>query len=125
MREDNSKPVIKWNKEKDGVEVKADGYHFVIANIPDISCNWYNTLYFCDKFNTYLPSIEELKVVAKYLDVINQCFKDNNGFPMEGSFYWSSSEYSSNYARRMFTGNGNVYGTNKNGYDFFRGFARL
>ena len=101
LKED-TKPVIEWNKEKDGVEVKADGYHFIVANIPDMYTSWNKAKILCEKLGGYLPSVEELQVMVKYIEEINQCFKDNNS-PLclldTDNYYWSSSEYSSSDTR--------------------------
>ena len=122
LKEDNSKPVIKWNDEKDGVEVKADGFNFIIANMPNISSNWYDAQTVCEKYknqNGYLPTVDELKVAVKYFKEINQCFDDNNGYTMNKSdFYWSSSEYSSSNARLVNTYDGNAYSYGKS-YDCY------
>ena len=60
LKEDNTKPIIKWNKEKDGVEVIADGYHFIVANIPDVNTSWDKAKILCEKLGGYLPSVGEL-----------------------------------------------------------------
>ena len=125
LKEDDSKPIIKWNKEKDGVEVKVDGYYFVVANMPNILSNWYDAQTVCEKWGGYLPSVEELKVVAKYLDAINQCFRENDGFPMEGHFYWSSSEYSRFLAHGVGSGLGLVDNCGKGNNYYCRGFAHV
>ena len=57
-----NKSIIKWNSEKDGVEVIADDYHFIVASMPtSISSNWNDAKYICEKWGGYLPTIEELE----------------------------------------------------------------
>ena len=116
LKENNTKPVIKWNKEKDGVEVKADGYHFIVANIPDVITNWDKAKILCEKLGGYLPSIKELKVIVKYIKEINQCFEDNNS-PLcllaVNYYYWSNSEYSGSSARFVCASNGCVSNRHK------------
>ena len=128
LKEDDSKPIIKWNDEKDSVEVKADGFHFIIANMPNILSNWFDAQTVCEKYNKqngYLPTVDELEVAVKYLNEINQCFEDNSGYTMYSSYnYWSSSEYSSDSARRVYANNGYVNYGNKNNYYYVRAWFR-
>jgi hypothetical protein len=70
---------INWNKEKDGVEVKTNEYHFLICNLPDYGLSWFDANILCDFVNVYIPSVEELQVVSKYLKEINKCFEENDG----------------------------------------------
>ena len=126
MKADNN-PIIKWNKEKDGVEVIADGYHFIVGNIPDVCTNWYKAYILCVKLGGYLPSVDELNVMVKYIKEINQCFKNNNSsicLLYKNSCYLSSSEYSSFSVRNVDTGNGVVYYGNKTNNNYVRTFLR-
>ena len=127
LKEDNN-PIIKWNSEKDGVEVIADGYHFVVANIPDMCTSWDKANIICEKWGGYLPSVEELKVIVKYIKEINQCFKNKNS-PVclldTHYYYWSSSEFSGSRACYVNTENGTVYNCNKCNANNVRAFLRL
>ena len=70
LKEDDSKPVIKWNNEKNGVEVKADGYHFIVASMPtNIRSDYDSAKIICEKWGGYLPSVEELQVMCKYIKI--------------------------------------------------------
>ena len=127
-KKNETKPIIKWNSEKDGVEVKADDYHFIVASMPtSISSNWNDAKYICEKWGGYLPIIEELFVMVKYIKEINQCFKDN-GSPVclldMGDCYWSSSEFSSSYAHNVDGRNGYVNNYYKFDYAYVRAFLR-
>ena len=128
LKEDNSKPIIKWNKDKDGVEVKADGFHFIIANMPNVLSNWFDAQTVCEKYNKqngYLPTVDELKVAVKYFKEINQCFEDNNGYTMNSnSNYWSSSEYSSDRARYVYTSSGYAGSYYKSNDSYVRAWFR-
>lgn len=103
LREDDSKPVIKWNNEKNGVEVKADGYHFIVASMPtNIRSDWDSAKIICEKWGGYLPSVEELQVMSKYIKEINRCFKNNNGFECSTDlsvYFWSNYESYADYTR--------------------------
>lgn len=103
LKEDDNKPVIKWNNEKNGVEVKADGYHFIVASMPtNILSNWEGAKIICEKWGGYLPSVEELQVMVKYIKEINQCFRNNNGFECLSElsrYFWSNYESYTDYTR--------------------------
>ena len=128
LKEDYSKPVIKWNGEKNGVEVKADGYHFVVALMPKkLLSDWDGAKIICEKWGGYLPSVEELQVMVKYFKEINQCFENNGSFACllhSSRGYWSSSECSFNRAHYVYMGNGDVFGYDKSNYLYVRAFLR-
>ena len=127
LKEDNN-PIIKWNSEKDGVEVKADGYHFIVANIPDVHTSWDKANMICEKWGGYLPSVKELKVMVKYIKEINQCFEDNKSLVClldTHYYYWSSSEFSSFHMYYVYANNGGYAGsTHKYGNLHVRAFLR-
>ena len=55
LKEDDSKPIIKWNNEKNGVEVKADGYHFIVASMPtNIRSDYDSAKIICEKWDSAL-----------------------------------------------------------------------
>ena len=112
LKEDDSKPVIKWNNEKNGVEVKADGYHFIVASMPtNILSDWYGAKIICEKWGGYLPSVEELRVMCKYIKEIDQCFKNNNGFECltdSSVYFWSDYNPHTDHARAVHASNGYV-----------------
>ena len=128
LKEDDSKPVIKWNSEKNGVEVKADDYHFIVASMPTkLLSDWNGAKQICKDYGGYLPSVKELQVMVKYLKEINQCFGNNGSFACllhSSNLYWSCSEYSSDRARGVYTSLGYVYYAIKD-YDYHvRAFFR-
>ena len=129
LKEDDTKPVIKWNKEKDGVEVIADGYHFIVASMPtSVSSKWYDAKILCEMLGGYLPNIDELQVMVKYIKEINQCFEDNDRLVClldTNYFYWSSSESSGFLACYVRTNNGGVSDDGKNYTNYVRTFLRV
>ena len=129
LKEDDTKPVIKWNSDKNGVEVKTDGYHFVVASMPtSLASNWDDAKQICKDYGGYLPSVEELQVMVKYLKEINQCFENKGSFAClldSSDYYWSSSECSSDSARNVSTSNGSVLSyVNKSSSIYVRAFFR-
>ena len=112
LKEDDSKPVIKWNNEKNGVEVKADGYHFIVASMPtNIRSDYDSAKIICEKWGGYLPSVEELQVMCKYIKEIDQCFRNNNGFECLtdlSAYFWSDYNSYTDHARAVRAINGYV-----------------
>ena len=128
LKEDDNSPYIRWNKEKDGVEVIADGYHFIVSSMPtSVSSNWDDAKILCEKLGGYLPTIDELKVMAKYIKEINQCFKDNNSLSCVlhlNNNYWSNSEHNNIASYYVYTKNGSVFTFIKKDHLYIRAFLR-
>ena len=81
--------VIRWNKNYNGVEIKADGEDFILNGSPTSFMSWndamcfYNDLKFCK-----LPTVKQLQVVYKYFDEINNVIKENGGLRLSKVTYW-------------------------------------
>lgn len=88
--------VIKWNKNYNGVEIKADGEYFILDANPSYVMSWNDAmLFYNNKHRSHtwnLPTINQLQVVHKYFDKINKVIKENGGFVLHKSFYWSIEE---------------------------------
>ena len=130
LKEDDSKPIIKWNNEKNGVEVKADGYHFIVASMPtNILSDWYGAKIICEKWEGYLPSVGELQVMVKYIKEINQCFRNNNGFECltDLSVYlWSDYNSYTEYSRAVNVSSGYICNcVNKTNYYNVKAFLHI
>ena len=67
-----------------------------------------------------LPTIRELSLIHMYKDAINAALKKHGGKPLEDDWYWSSTEYSSNYA----WGLGFLSGTRGYGSKSVNGYVR-
>ena len=84
--------VIKWNKKYNGIEIKADGEHFILDANPSYCMAWneamrfYNNKHRSPTWN--LPTVEQLQVVDKYFDKINKVMEENGGFSLAKSSYW-------------------------------------
>lgn len=72
--------------------------------------------YIMPKFNQIQTSINALR--SAYGDSVGVQLKSNDA-------YWSSSEYSSDYARYVYTGHGIVYGTNKDIVYYVRAWLQV
>lgn len=57
-----------------------------------VRMNWY------DAVKVGIPTKEEWMAIAENLDAVNKALIRAGGEPLKRDWYWSSSEYSSNYA---------------------------
>ena len=87
--------VIKWNKNYCGVEINVDDEHFVVDSNPSYYMNWDDAMRFYSqphRSHTWkLPTGKQLKVLAKYLDKVNEIIRENNGYEING-YVWSCEE---------------------------------
>lgn len=76
-----------------------DNQHYFDLGLEDAprTMDWFNTKCWCEKNYCRLPMNHELEFIGKNLKAINKMLKSAGGQPMKGN-YWSSSEYSYNYA---------------------------
>ena len=94
--------IIKWNKNYNGVEINADGEHFILDGNPSYCMAWNEAMHFYnDKHRNQtwnLPTVEQLRVVYKYFDEINRVIEENDGFILFKSIYWSVENKDKSYA---------------------------
>jgi hypothetical protein len=112
---------VKWNKEKNGIEIKADGEHFIISNMPTtITSNWNDAKVICEQFGGSLPTVDQLKVMHKYFNEINFCFEQFKGNKLYFSIFWSINEYISGDVFIVGLKGGNIYTDDKTNYRYVR-----
>ena len=79
-----------------------------------------------EEIEWYLPSMGELGYMMVRFNKIQDALAKVNAPRLDGySYYWSSSEYSSNNVRRVYTYNGYVNYSNKGNSYYVRPFALL
>ena len=112
--------VIKWNKNYYGVEIKADGEHFIVdTSSPSYFCSWDDAMRFRKFYRNgningiwNLPTLKQLQVVDKYFDKINEVIEENSGFVLSKGFYWSIEKKDEFCAWGVSMGyDGTTYGT--------------
>lgn len=82
--------VIKWNKCRNSVEIKADGEHFILDGNPNYCMNWYDAMRFYSSSQAWkLPTIKQLLIIYKYFNKINEVIEENGGFKLINTYYWS------------------------------------
>lgn len=127
----NTEKIITQRGTKDYNSWTPD--RFTGADYPAASC--------CDMFYTegtsqgdwYLPACGELGYIMPPFNKINeaisnmrQAYGSSVGVELgTRSYYWSSSEYSSNYARTVDANHGGVHPGNKINYSYVRAWLRV
>lgn len=76
-----------------------DNQHYFDLALKDApnKMDWFDAKVWCEEHYCRLPMKHELEFIGKNLKAINKMLKSVGGKPLKGE-YWSSSEYSSNYA---------------------------
>ena len=117
-----------WKTASNITNGYASGYY------PPACCCWRFHTVGTEQGDWYLPACGELGYIMPRFNKINEtitnlvnAYGSSVGATLStGNFYWSSSEYSSIYARRVDTNYGRVYSTYKNGDGgYVRAFARI
>ena len=120
--------IIRWNKNYNGVEIKADGEHFVVDANPSYVMNWYDAVRFYNhphRSHTWgLPTITQLQVIAKYLDRINDVIREKNGFKIIDCL-WSCEEVDGFFTWLVYMSDGDTYRGNKYGSYYVRAVSAL
>lgn len=88
----NDDTVIKWNKQYGSVDIIADGEKFRIDAVhPSFYCSWNDAKKYFKDMVWKLPTVKQLKVLAKYHYIINDIIRENNGYTIHG-WLWSSED---------------------------------
>ena len=117
---------IKWNNWYNGVEIHADGEHFVVSGRPSYAMNWNDAKRYFIGDTWKLPTINQLKIIYKYLNTVNQIIKGHNCFEICYFYYfWSSEEKDETSARNVFMRNGCATDTNKDNFLYARSVVNL
>lgn len=88
---------------------------------PVKTMTWEEAMDYAEEQGGYLPSIDELTMLYLNKDVINEVIKKHDGDIING-WYWSSSEYSSDYYWYLNMNNGYRYTNDKGTDDYVRVF---
>lgn len=86
--------IVKKNGKPVGVRAaQINGRIITLALQDELErMNWY------DAVKVGIPSKEEWMAIAENLDAVNKALIRAGGEPLKREWYWSSSEYSSDYA---------------------------
>lgn len=85
------KPQVYWSVEHKAVVVEDGDISFMIDTTPSYAMSWNDANRFYNNFIHWrLPTLEELKLIAKHLPQINNILSQAGGFKIFG-LLWSSS----------------------------------
>ena len=111
-----------FNPEKKlkGIAVVEDDNHAFLVLPKDIKkVDWWDSKRKCEEQFAQMPNLRQLEAICKNKEVLNKAFIAAGGEALDDkAYYWSSTEYNSNYAwlLTMTNGNRNLNGKNLNGY---------
>lgn len=130
FKKKNIEPIIRW--VNGDVEINADGEHFLLdaSNVTGIS-DWNDAKRYCkdilfkDEEEGQLPTINQLKVIHKYFDRINEVINENNGYLLYRGWYWSCEEKNEFCAWGVVMYNGNTGYNGKYDDNYVRAVSAL
>lgn len=112
-----------FNPEKKlkGIAVVEDDNHAFLVLPKDIKdVDWWDGKRKCEEQFAQMPNLRQLEAICKNKEVLNKAFIAAGGEALDDeAYYWSSTEYVSNFAwrLRMSDGGRNLYPkSNYNGY---------
>nr|DAL93387.1 MAG TPA: Protein of unknown function (DUF1566) [Caudoviricetes sp.] len=108
--------IVKKNGQPVGVRAATINGRTIVLALRDMpeQMNWH------DAVKIGIPTKEEWMAIAENLDAVNKALVRAGGEPLKKSWYWSSSEYSLNYAWQSYLGSsyglGTYYDKDSTGY---------
>lgn len=85
------KPQVYWSDEHKAVVVEDGDISFMIDTTPSYAMSWNDAnRFFRDSIHWRLPTLDELRLIAKHLPQINNILSQAGGFKIFG-LLWSSS----------------------------------
>ena len=100
--------------------VKGESKNLVLAlNSPEKEMNWYEAMdFYKDNLDGWrLPTKEECYIFGSNLEEINSWLEKSGGSPLDG-WFWSSSEYSNNYAWEFYATTSGSFGMGTSTKDY-------
>lgn len=102
-----------FNPEKKlkGIAVVEDDNHAFLVLTKDIkNVDWWDGKRKCEEEFAQMPNLRQLDAIYKNKEVLNKAFIAAGGATLDDkAFYWSSTEYNSNYAWLLGMYNGGRY----------------
>ena len=101
--------------------VTTDGQHGKVMSVSRTEGSWEQAKTWCAQYGRgwRLPKIEELKMIYSKKEALNSALSANGYEVLGDKNYWSSEEYSSDWAWYIYMYGGNTGYFDKNTYDFF------
>lgn len=110
--------IVKNNGQPVGVRAGAINGRVIVLALRDEpeQMNWH------DAVKIGIPTKEEWMAISENFYAVNKALIRAGGEPLKNDWYWSSSEYSSNYAWLSYLGTS--YGLNYNDYKKYTSYVR-
>ena len=110
------KPTIKWNADLFCVEIQTEDEHFIIEASPSKIMTWFEAVRYYTAPHRIptlqLPTTNQMHIVAKYIDEVNDLIKENGGYELRG-FFWAADEIDKFCAWYVFMGDGYTFDCSK------------
>lgn len=110
-----------FNPEKKlkGIAVVEDDNHAFLVLTKDIkNVDWWDGKRKCEEEFAQMPNLRQLEAIYKNKEVLNKAFIEAGGEALDdGAYYWSSTEYHSYNAWKLYMGNGGRDYTGKYNYN--------
>lgn len=105
-----------------GIVVVEDDYHAFLILPKDIKeVDWWDGKRKCEEQFAQMPNLRQLEVIYKNKEVLNKAFIAAGGEALDdGAYYWSSTEYNSDYAWILYLINGGRYTDDKSNFYYVR-----
>lgn len=105
-------------KKLKGIAVVEDDYHAFLVIPKDIKeVDWWDGKHKCEEQFAQMPNLRQLEAICKNKEVLNKAFIAAGGEALDSeAYYWSSTEYVSNFAWALYMTNGGRNLTNKSNY---------
>ena len=102
-------------KKLKGIAVVEDDNHAFLVLPKDIkNVDWWDGKRECEEQFAQMPNLRQLEAIYKNKEVLNKAFIVAGGEALDDeAYYWSSTEYNSVYAWRLYMGIGARFYTNK------------
>ena len=105
-----------------GIVVVEDDCHAFLVLPKEIKkVDWWDGKRKCEEQFAQMPNLRQLEAIHKNKEVLNKAFIAAGGEALDDeAYYWSSTEYSSNYAWVLTVTFGNRYTSYKGNYNYVR-----
>lgn len=113
-----------FNPEKKlkGIAVVEDDNHAFLVLTKDIkNVDWWDGKRKCEEEFAQMPNLRQLDAIYKNKEVLNKAFIAAGGATLDDkAFYWSSTEYNSGNAWKLYMDNGLRYTNGKGNGNYVR-----
>lgn len=108
-------------KKLKGIAVVEDDYHAFLVIMKDIKeVDWWDGKRKCEEQFAQMPNLRQLEAIYKNKEVLNKAFIAAGGEALDDeAYYWSSTEYLSNFAWEVIMNSGDRNLDTKDNYNVY------